>query len=141
MPDFRYNKLTTRHPEVEMNIKDIIDITEGKLLTPYANLNVTILGGFAGDLMSDVLASVRPDSVLITGLNNPQVVRTALIADIRLVIFARSKNPSMETIKLAIAEKMPVVSSQLGLYEISGRLMKAGLPSFEQPINHIFDND
>ena len=124
-----------------MKISEIIELVEGKLLTPYANLETPIRGGFAGDLMSDVLASIEPDSVLITGLMNPQVIRTALIADIKLVIFARGKTPSMDTLKLAIAERIPVVNTQLGLYEISGRLMKAGLPSFEKPMLFRYDED
>lgn len=118
-----------------MKIQEIIDLIDGKLLTPYANLDLEIKGGFAGDLMSDVLASILADSVLITGLNNPQVVRTALIADVKLIIFARGKSPAPDTLKLAIAEKFPAISSKLGLYEISGRLMNAGLPSFERQIN------
>ena len=118
-----------------MKIQEIINLTDGKLLTPCTNLDSEIKGGFAGDLMSDVLASVPADSVLITGLNNPQVVRTALIADVKLIIFARGKSPAPDTLKLAIAEKLPAISSKLGLYEISGRLMNAGLPSFERQIN------
>lgn len=68
-----------------MKISEILEISQGKLLTPYANLDIEISGGFAGDLMSDVLASIQPESVLITGLSNPQVIRTALIADVRLL--------------------------------------------------------
>ncbi len=81
--------------------------------------------------MSDVLASIQSEAVLITGLCNPQVVRTALIADVRLIIFARGKNPGDEIIDLAKQENLPVASSNLGLYEISGRLTQAGLPSCE----------
>lgn len=118
-----------------MKLADVISTVEGSLLTPCANPDTEILGGFSGDLMSDVLASVRPDSVLITGLSNPQVVRTALIADVRLIVFARGKQPSQDTIKLAIDEKMPIAISKLGLYEISARLAALGLPSFEKPID------
>ncbi|HNW95067.1 MAG TPA: DRTGG domain-containing protein [Anaerolineaceae bacterium] len=124
-----------------MKISEILEISQGSLLTPYANPDIEILGGFAGDLMSDVLASIQPESVLITGLSNPQVIRTALIADVRVVIFARGKQPAQETIKLAIEEKLPVISSDLGLYEISGRLLQHGLPSFEKRMLHAFDSD
>jgi len=79
--------------------------------------------------------------VLITGLSNPQVVRTAIIADVRAIIFARGKSLSPETIQLAIEEKIPVISSKLGLYEISGRLMHANLPSFESEMTHAFDRE
>jgi serine kinase of HPr protein (carbohydrate metabolism regulator) len=111
------------------------------MLTPNADLDTDILGGFAGDLMSDVLASIQPESVLITGLSNPQVIRTALIADVRVVIFARGKQPAPDTIKLAVEERLPVITSELGLYEISGRLLQNGLPSFEKRMLHAFDRD
>ncbi len=124
-----------------MKISQILEISEGTMLTPNADLNTDILGGFAGDLMSDVLASIQPESVLITGLSNPQVIRTALIADVRVVIFARGKQPAPETIKLAVEERLPVITSELGLYEISGRLLQNGLPSFEKRMLHAFDRD
>jgi len=124
-----------------MKIRQILEISQGKLLTPHVNLDMEILGGYAGDLMSDVLASIQPDSVLITGLSNPQVIRTALIADVRLVIFARGKQPAQETITLAMEERFPIICSDLGLYEISGRLMQHGLPSFEKRMLHAFDRD
>jgi len=124
-----------------MKISQILEIYQGKLLTPHVNLETEILGGYAGDLMSDVLASIQPDSVLITGLSNPQVIRTALIADVRLVIFARGKQPAQETITLAMEERFPIICSDLGLYEISGRLMQHGLPSFEKRMLHAFDRD
>lgn len=124
-----------------MILSEVIQIVEGKLLTPNANLQLEIKGGFSGDLMSDVLASIMPEAVLITGLSNPQVVRTAIIADVRAIIFARGKSLSPETIQLAIEEKIPVISSKLGLYEISGRLMHANLPSFESEMTHAFDRE
>jgi predicted transcriptional regulator len=122
-----------------MNIAEILTAVEGTMLTPYTNLDDEIKGGFAGDLMSDVLASIQPESVLITGLVNPQVVRTALIADVRLIIFARGKKPTQDTVKLAITEKLPIITTKLGLYEISSRLAKEGLPSFEIPMDRSFD--
>jgi hypothetical protein len=123
-----------------MNVKEVIAICEGTLLTPDVNLDGDIKGGFAGDLMSDVLASVQAESVIITGLCNPQVVRTALIADVRMIIFARGKKPGEDIINLAVEENLPVAFSPLGLYEISGRLTQAGLPSYEMEMN-LFPKD
>lgn len=123
-----------------MKVLEVIEICEGTLLTPDVNLDADIKGGFSGDLMSDVLASVQSESVLITGLCNPQVVRTALIADVRLIIFARGKKPGADILNLAIEENLPVAYSPLGLYEISGRLTEAGLPSYEMEM-HLFPKD
>lgn len=123
-----------------MKVMQVIEICEATLLTQDVDLDIDIMGGFSGDLMSDVLASVQAESVLITGLCNPQVVRTALIADVRMIIFARGKKPGEDIINLAIDENLPVAYSPLGLYEISGRLTQAGLPSYEMEMN-LFPKD
>jgi len=123
-----------------MKVMDVVEISKGTLLTPEVDLDKDIKGGFSGDLMSDVLASVQAESVLITGLCNPQVVRTALIADVRLIIFARGKKPGEDILNLANDENLPVAYSPLGLYEISGRLTQAGLPSYEMEMN-LFPKD
>jgi len=122
-----------------MKIADVISYVDGVLLSPCPDPDVDIKGAFAGDLMSDVLASTQAESLLITGLSNPQVVRTALIADVRLIIFARGKKPSQDTIKLAIDEKLPILTSKFGLYEISARLACHGLPSCEIPMDRPFN--
>lgn len=115
-----------------MNIGEIAVIVEGKILTEGVNTNLEVGGAFTGDLMSDVLATIKPEAILITGLNNPQVIRTALIADVRMVIIARGKHPSIEMVELARSEGMPLVSSPLGLFELSARLAENNIVSFEQ---------
>lgn len=114
-----------------MQLQQIIDIIDGRMLTSNDDRNTEVLGASSADLMSDVLASCQPDGVLLTGLCNPQVVRTALLADLRAVVFVRGKMPARETLELAHQEGLPLISTPLGLYEISGRLYGAGLPSLE----------
>jgi hypothetical protein len=84
--------------------------------------------------MSDVLASIKPDAILFTGLCNPQVVRTAQMADVRAIVLVRGKQPPRETVALAAAESIPLISTPYGMFEVCGRLYKAGLPSFEAVI-------
>ena len=114
-----------------MNLKKIIKLASGRLLTQDMDTDIEINGGYGADLMSDVLAFSQPDSVLITGLTNPQVVRTAQMAEFRAIIFVRGKQPQPETLSVAIQENIPLISSPFGMFELSGRLHKAGLPSFE----------
>jgi len=118
-----------------MNVNELIEITEGKLLTETVDCSKTIKGGCGADLMSDVLASIQPDAVLLTGLCNPQVVRTSQMSDVAAIVFVRGKSPAEETIRLANEECIPLISSPFGMFELSGRLYQAGLPSFERPIN------
>jgi len=120
-----------------MNIEELIQITDGKLLTKSSDLTRMIKGGCGADLMSDVLASIQPDAVLLTGLCNPQVVRTAQMSDVAAIVFVRGKNPPVETISLADKEGIPLISSPFGMFELSGRLYTAGLPSFERSISEI----
>jgi predicted transcriptional regulator len=116
-----------------MEIKDILKLVDGQILTNHSHLNREVKGGCSADLMSDVLTSFQPEAVLLTGLCNPQVIRTAQMADLKAIIFVRGKQPPPETINLADQEDIPLIISPLGMYEISGRLFQAGLPSFEKP--------
>jgi hypothetical protein len=118
-----------------MNVQDLISYIKGELLTTSGDLSREIKGGCGADLMSDVLASIQPDAVLLTGLCNPQVVRTAQMADVAAIVFVRGKKPGSDTIDLAQKEGIPLVTSPFGMFELSGRLYKAGLPSLEMPIN------
>ena len=115
-----------------MKVTELKSLIDGKILnTVPVDLDRDVKGVFCADLMSDVLASIKPEAVLVTGLCNPQVIRTAQMADVSLVVLVRGKNPPHETIKLANEEGIPLISSPLGMYELSGRLYTANLPSLE----------
>lgn len=114
-----------------MKLSEIINCIDGKILTKSDDLSWEIKGGCGADLMSDVLAAIQPDAVLLTGLCNPQVVRTAQMADVRAIVFVRGKRPPQETIDLANREDLPLISSPYGMFELCGRLYQAGLPSLE----------
>jgi predicted transcriptional regulator len=117
-----------------MNVKELITLTEGNLLSSNCTLDREIKGGCGADLMSDVLASIQPDAVLLTGLCNPQVVRTAQMADVAAIVVVRGKRPLDETIALATEERIPLISSPFGTFELCGRLYKAGMQSLEKPV-------
>jgi predicted transcriptional regulator len=119
-----------------MNIRDLIRIIDGRLITQPMNLNREIKGGFGADLMSDVLASIQPEAVLLTGLCNPQVVRTAQMADVTAIVLVRGKHPPVETIRLANEEGVPLISTPYGMFDVCGRLHDQGLASLEQPMQN-----
>ncbi len=121
-----------------MKITELMRATEGILLNQDANLEKEAKGGFAADLMSDVLASIQPDSILVTGLSNPQVIRTAVMADISAIVLVSGKTPPVETLELARLEKIPLISTSMGMYQVCGKLFAAGLPSFENNCQEIF---
>jgi predicted transcriptional regulator len=118
-----------------MNIQDLSTIVNGTLITHTSDLRRVAKGAFAADLMSDVLASIQPEAVLVTGLCNPQVVRTAHMADVTAIILVRGKNAPEETIALANEEEIPIISTPFGMFEACVRLNQAGLGSLEQPLD------
>ena len=115
-----------------MELNQLINLIKGELLTTLESNNKVISGAMGADLMSDVLASVQPEAVLLTGLCNPQVIRTAIIADIHAIVFVRGKQPDKETLELANEEDVPLIRTEFGLYEACGIFYNAGLPSFEK---------
>lgn len=117
-----------------MKLEQLIKIVGGVLLNPVNDHELEIKGGCGADLMSDVLASIQPEAVLVTGLTNPQVVRTAQMADTAAIIFVRGKMPPPETISLAVDEEIPLITTPYGMFEVCGRLFKAGLHSLESPM-------
>lgn len=117
-----------------MIVSELIELINGQLLNPTANLSREIKGGCGADLMSDVLASIQPEAVLLTGLCNPQVIRTSVMADVAAIVIVRGKNIPKETIDLANEEDIALISSPYGMFELAGRLYKAGLPSLERPV-------
>lgn len=117
-----------------MKVQELIKIIEGALINENADLCREIKGGCGADLMSDVLAYIQPEAVLLTGLCNPQVVRTSIMADVAAIVLVRGKNPPPETIELATQERIPLISSPYGMFELCGRLHLAGLPSLENSV-------
>ena len=122
-----------------MQLAEVVKIIDGQVLTDNVDLQTEVEGGCGADLMSDVLASVQPQAVLLTGLCNPQVVRTAQMADVAAIVFVRGKAPTPDVIELANEEQIPLVTTPYGMFELCGRLYKAGLSSLERRIMGTLD--
>ena len=110
-----------------MKLKDIERILGAKVITEAGQMERDIGMACGSDLMSDVLAFVKPDSLLLTGLTNPQVVRTAEMADIAAICFVRGKRPDPVTIEMAESKNIPLLTTLLPMFESCGRLWKQGL--------------
>ena len=86
-----------------------------------------VFAACGSDMMSDVLAYVKDQAVLLTGLVNPQVIRTAMMMDMRCIVFVRSKKPSEEMVALAKENHIAVLCTDYRMYESCGMLYAAGL--------------
>ena len=112
-----------------MTLEEVLSIIDGKIISPKTDMKIVVDTACGADLMSDVLAFTHVGTLLMTGLTNPQVVRTAEVAGIRAIVFVRGKIPPLETIALAEEKGIPLLVSKYTLYETCGRLYTAGLPS------------
>jgi predicted transcriptional regulator len=110
-----------------LNIADIKDILNAKLLV-CKEIEREILCACGSDLMSDVLAYVKEQAVLLTGLTNPHVIRTAEMLDVWAIVFVRGKIPAKEILEMASERNIAVMTTNYTLYEACGRLYKTGLP-------------
>ncbi len=117
-----------------MRLYEVMTITQAQFFSPkpvepYSQsiLKREVLAGFGADLMSDVLRYDVAQGLLITGLVNPQIVRTAEMADAAAILMVRGKKPLPETIEIAQQVGLPILGTQLTMFETCGRLYTAGL--------------
>ena len=111
--------MTTSTLKRTITLADIRDLLGAEVLSS-SDLSVPIERAGAADLMSDVLALSTPGMLLLTGLVNAQVIRTAVVADLSGVVFVRGKRPSESILSLAAEAKIPVLRTPLLMFEAAG---------------------
>jgi len=111
-----------------MTLKELEVILQAKIVVDSDNLDFNIDSACSADMMSSVLYYHTPNSLLITSLTQPHVIRTAEIAGIKIIVFVMDKQPEQVTIDLAKEKKIPVLVTPFCMYTASGRLFEAGLP-------------
>ncbi len=110
-----------------MKLADLTYILEAENLCCHHNLDKTVRFVSAGDMMSDILTSTYHHALLITGLVNIQVIRTAEMLDIVGIVFINGKRPTKDMIELAIKKDIPLMVTDKTLYVSCGLLYEAGL--------------
>ena len=110
-----------------MTLEEMKDILGAEVVVGTDCMDIEIRDAFAADLLSDVLAFAKEGTILITGITNPQVVRTAEMLELVGIVFVRGKKPDTETMKLAQIKKVPLLSTRYIMFETCGRLFKNGL--------------
>jgi predicted transcriptional regulator len=108
----------------KLTIAKVRDILGAEVLNG-GDLSVNVAEVGAADLLSDVLAMSKTGTLLLTGLVSTQVIRTAVIAELCAVVFVRGKRPGEEILSLARESGIPVLGTNLKMFESAGRLYKA----------------
>ena len=110
-----------------MKISEMKDLLGAKVLCCEDHIDREVYSACGCDLMSDVLAFVKDQAVLMTGLVNPQVIRTAVMMDMVCIVFVRSKTPTEEMIQLARDNGIVIMQCDKRLYEACGIIYSNGL--------------
>ena len=110
-----------------MKIKDITEILGAEVICNSEGLEREVCTACGSDMMSDVLAFVKEQAALLTGLVNPQVVRTAEMMDMHCIIFVRGKRPTLDMIEMAEDRDMVMLCTDLEMFTSCGKLYAAGL--------------
>ena len=115
-----------------MKLREIAALLQASVLSAEEMLDTEVQNAFCCDMMSDVLAFATNQSVLITGLLNPQVVRTAMMLDMHCIVFINGKEPTPEIVSLADANDIVIMVTQESMFRAAGRLFDTGLLNAEE---------
>jgi predicted transcriptional regulator len=110
-----------------MKIRDVLSVVNGRLIHGELFLEKDVQFGFASDLMSDVLTVTEENVLLITGLTGIQVIRTAVLSDITVILLVRGKKAPPEMAALAAEHDLVLAECQYSMFKTSGLLYKEGL--------------
>ncbi len=126
-----------------MKLRDVARLVEAEFVTGADQADREVTRAFAADLLSDVLAMVQDEGVLlITGMTTPQVVRVAEVMSMGAVLFVRGKLPATATIEYAIGTGIPLLATRRIMFDTCGILYQAGLKAAQRksmPLDHAPD--
>ena len=109
-----------------MTLSEIVQRLELRVHAGRSGLDRPVSGGYAGDLMSDVMAHGRKDDLWITIQIHPNVVAVAVLKDLAGVIIANGREPAEDTVRQAEEQNVPLLGSPLSSFELAGRLQDLG---------------
>lgn len=114
-----------------MKLREVMNTLNAEVVCGNDKLDTEIEYAFSSDLMSDVLAYVNKKTLLLTGLNNAQVIRTAEMIDMPAIVFVRNKRPSSDIIRLANEDNILLMCTEHTMYTASGLLYTSGIKGLQ----------
>jgi hypothetical protein len=110
-----------------VNLQAIQHLTDSTAVSGIFYPEKEVARAFSSDLMSDVLTLDNHDIILISGLANIQLIRTAEMADIEVILLARGKKATTDMIELANENNIVIMETPYSIYRASGVLYVNGL--------------
>lgn len=110
-----------------MKLREVKELLDANVIVGIEKLDMEVSTAFGADLMSDVLAFAKAGALLLTGLTNAQVIKTAATRHIAAIIIVRGKEPSSEAIDMAKELQIPILTTKYILFETAGILYSKGI--------------
>lgn len=115
-----------------ITLKALVELLDAKIVVEQEQPDLSFEFCTASDLMSDVLRGPVSGSVLITGLNNTQVIRASVIANVAAIVLVRKKRPDEDLVARAREHKIPLVRTPYTMFTVCGKLFQAGLKGVDE---------
>ena len=110
-----------------MTIREVVDGSQLEILTQHDGLDREITGGYASDLLSDVIAHSQTGSLWITMQTHRNIIAVATLKELAAVVLVNGRTPEAETLEKAREEKVVILASPLPAFELAGRLYQMGI--------------
>ena len=110
-----------------MTVKTLKEILDAEIISGEELLDTEVFTACGSDMMSDVLAFVKEQAVMLTGLVNPQAVRTAEMMDMKCIVFVRGKQPTADIAALAKQKDIVLLGTKREMFTACGLLYANGL--------------
>ena len=110
-----------------MTVFDIVNLLGLKIRMGENRLSEEVTGGYASDLLSDVIAHSRKGNIWITIQTHPNIVAVATMKELSGIILTGGRTPDPDTVQKAEEEGIPILISSLFTFELVGRLYQIGI--------------
>jgi len=110
-----------------MTIREVVDSSQLEILAPHNGLDKEITGGYASDLLSDVIAHSKAGNLWITMQTHRNIIAVATLKDLAAVVLVNGRAPDPETLEKAREERVVLLGSRLPAFELVGRLYQMGI--------------
>lgn len=110
-----------------MTVKDLLPLFQHQVLAGEENLEQEVTGGYAADLLSNVMANALKGNVWVTMQGHPNIVAVAVLLGLAAIIVSGGTRVDEETVKKASEEKVPLIQTPVSTYAVVGRLYRAGV--------------
>ena len=110
-----------------MILKDVVEKLGLKARTAPQKLSVEVSGGYASDLLSDVLANAQPGDLWVTLQVHQNVVGVAVVRELSGIVIVNGREPDEETLKRAQEEGIPIMVTSLPTFDVVGKLYQMGV--------------